>query len=78
MCVGWLDLVGFGEVHAVGKLQSGDLVGPVLHFQVGFHDGNVHGFALGGILAFHADSIKFKVTVMSFNKLVNGGGVHDF
>jgi hypothetical protein len=35
-------LVHFGKVHAVGKLQAGDLPCVVLNFQVRRHQRNVH------------------------------------
>lgn len=63
-------LVDFGKVHAVGKLQSGNLLGVELHFQVSLQYGNVQGFAFSGTGALRPDPVQFHIAVMRFYKLI--------
>ena len=70
--------VGLGKIHAISELQTRDLGCPVLDFQIGLQNSNMDRFALSGVLAVHADAVKFEITVMGFHEFIEGdGGVHD-
>jgi hypothetical protein len=62
--------VDFGKIHAVGKLQPGDLPRVELHFQISLQDGDVEGFALRRTRALGTDPVEFHVAVMSFYKFI--------
>jgi len=50
-------LVHFGKIHAVGKLQAGDLPGVVLNFQICRHQRNVNRLALSRAAAFGTNAV---------------------
>ena len=63
-------LVDFGKIHAVSELQSGNLFGVELHFQVSLQDGDVQGFTFSGTGALGPDPVQFHVAVMCFYKFI--------
>jgi len=69
-------LVHIREIHAAYKLQTRDLPGMMLHFQIGPQDSDMDGFTLGRVLAFNSDAVKLKVPVVSFNEFVDDGLIH--
>ena len=70
-------LVYFGEVHAVGELQPGDLPRVELHFQIRRHERNVNRLALCRAGAFGANAVKFHITIMGLHEFINHS-VHSF
>lgn len=69
---GWeLRLVHFGEVHAVSVLQTGDLPGMELHFQIRRHDRYVDRLALRGVGAFGANAVKLYISIMGLHEFVD-------
>jgi hypothetical protein len=64
-------LVDFRKIHAISKLQSRNLAGMELHFQIGLQNGNVDGFPLSRVRALRADLVQFQVAVMRLYKFVN-------
>ena len=71
-------LVHVRKIHPGNELQPGNLPCVVMHFQVGFHDGDVNELTLGGILALYSHAVQFQITVMSEDEFVDYGGVHDY
>jgi hypothetical protein len=63
-------LVHFGKVHAVSKLQSGNLLGVELHFQVSLQYGDVQGFTFSGTGALGPDPVQFHIAVMRFYEFI--------
>jgi len=63
-------LVDFGKIHAVGKLQAGNLPGVVLHLQICRHQRNVNRLALRGAGAFGANAVKFQIPVMGLHEFI--------
>jgi hypothetical protein len=63
-------LVDFGKIHAIGKLQSGNLFGVELHFQVSLQDGNVQRFTFRGTGALGPNPVQFHIAVMRFYKFI--------
>jgi hypothetical protein len=70
-------LVHFGKVHAVGKLQAGDLPGVVLDLKICRHQRNVNRLALSGAAAFGTNAIKFQIPVMGHHEFIYDS-VHSF
>lgn len=64
-------LVHFGEIHAIGELQAGNLPRVKLHFQISRHECNVNRLTLGGAGAFGANAVKFQITVMGHHEFIN-------
>ncbi len=70
-------LVYFGKIHAVSKLQAGDLLCVVLDFQICRHQSNVNRLALRGAGAFGANAVKFQIPVMCLHEFIYDS-VHNF
>jgi hypothetical protein len=64
-------LVHFGKIHAISVLQTGDLLGVELHFQIGRHDRNMDRLALRGVGAFGANAVKFQIPVMGLHEFID-------
>jgi len=62
--VSGLTLVNVGKIHAVGKLQSGNLPRMVLDFEVCLHDSDVNDLALFGVFAFYPDAIQLQIAII--------------
>ena len=60
-----------GEVHAVGVLYAGNLVGAILYFQVSAKDFDVHQFLLLRSRAIHPGLVQRQVTVMRLDESVH-------
>ena len=63
-----------GEIHAIGVLDAGDLIGVMLDFQVGLEDLDVHQFAFFGIAALGAAALESQVAVMCFHEPLHQPG----
>ena len=57
-------------VVAIGVLQSGDVTGTALDFEIGFEDFDVHEFALHGIVTLGACAVESEIAVMSEDEAV--------
>ena len=68
------DSVLVGEVHSIGILNAGDLVGVVLNFQVSLQDLDVHDLALFWITAIGADNFQRQISVVRFDKSLHQPG----
>jgi len=60
--------VRFAEIHAVGKLQAGNLPRVVLDFKVGFEQFDIDLFPLYGTAALSTDAVEREITVVRFHK----------
>lgn len=68
---GWRGaLVDFSKIHAISKLQAGNLLGMELHFQIRLQNGDVERFTFSRTRAFRADAVQFQVTVMRFYEFI--------
>jgi len=65
--------VGFGEIHAIGKLQTGNLAGVVLHFQVGLQNLDIDDLALCRAVALRPDIFQGEVAIMGFDEFTDTG-----
>ena len=63
-----------GEIHSVGILNAGDLVGVMLNFQVSPQEFDVHDLALLGVTTIGTHDLQCKVTVMRFNESLHQPG----
>src|SRR5215469_8620496 len=73
-----VELVYFGVVVAVGILHTGDHLCPILDFQVGLEDFNMHLFALCRKGAGGACVVQSYVAIVRFEKFGESGrGGHD-
>ena len=70
-------LVHFGKIHAVGKLQAGNLPGVVLDLQICRHQRNVNRLALRGAGAFGTNAVKFQIPVVGLHEFIYDS-VHSF
>ena len=74
---GVIRLVHFGKIHAVSKLQAGDLPRVVLDLKICRHQRNVNRLALRGAGAFGANAVKFQIPVMCLHEFIYDS-VHSF
>jgi hypothetical protein len=61
-------LIELAEIHAVGKLQAGDLTGVVLYFEVSLKECDMDLLPLHGIVALGTSAVEGEVTVVRFHK----------
>ena len=73
-CMGHPDSVLVGEVHAVGVLDAGDLVGVVLNLKLSLKDLDVHQLAFFGVAAVRAAHFEGHVAVMCLDKPLHQPG----
>ena len=69
-------LIHIRKIHAVSVLQTGNVSRVVVHLEIGAKNGNMNGFTLRWVLAFDANTIKFKITIMRVNKSLNHLRIH--
>jgi hypothetical protein len=64
-------LVSFGKIHAVGELQTGDLPGVKLHFQVSRQNGDMNRFPFRRRRALGTDAVEFHIPVVGLDEFVD-------